>query len=338
MEPETEARPRAAFAMQADLQFSLFDNQGLARLGRIVDIDPTVCVCDFDTADQGLLSSVEILVTGWGAPVLGQRELDLMPRLRAIFHAAGTVKEHLMPEVWDRGILVTTAAAANAYPVAEYSLAMILLAGKGIIPIIREYRRSDEIDLAGDYPEVGNYRRTVGIIGASTVGRLVIDLLEPFDFDVLLYDPVIDDDDPVLLSAQRVALPELFRRSSIVSIHAPLLPETRGMVGAEQLALMPPNATLINSARAPIVDSDALAAAVGDGRIRAVLDVTDPEPLPMGDPMRALEGVLLTPHVAGALGNELLRLGESALREAELFLDGKPPAHPVAKADLTAMA
>lgn len=338
MEPQTEARPRAVFAMQADLQFSLFDNQGLARLGRILEIDPTVCLSEFERADPAFLSTVEILVTGWGAPVIGPRELELMPRLRAIFHAAGTVKDHLMPEVWDHGIVVTTAAAANAYPVAEYSLAMILLAGKGIIPIIREYRRTDEIDLVGEYPEVGNYRRTVGIIGASTVGRLVIDLLAPFDFDILLYDPIIEADDPVLIPARRVGLAELFRRSSIVSIHAPLLPETRGMVGAEQLALMPPKATLINSARAPIVDSDALAAAVGDGRIRAVLDVTDPEPLPLGHPLRSLEGVLLTPHVAGALGNELLRLGESVLREAELFLRGMPPAHPVAKADLTAMA
>jgi phosphoglycerate dehydrogenase-like enzyme len=338
MESETGSRPRAAFAMQSDLQFSLFDNEGLERLEHILDLDRELCLTDFDAADPELLASIEVLVTGWGAPVVGRRELELMPRLRAIFHAAGTVKGHLMPDVWDRGILVTTAAAANAYPVAEYSLAMILLAGKGIIPIIRDYQLNDEIDLAKDYPEIGNYRRTVGIIGASTVGRLVIDLLEPFDFEVLLYDPIIASDDPVLSSVQRVDLPELFRRSTVVSVHAPLLPETLGMVGAEQLALLPQGATLINTARAPIVDSDALAAAVGDGRIRAVLDVTDPEPLPLGDPLRALDDVLITPHVAGALGNELHRLGESALHEAELFLAGEPAAYPVAKSDLTAMA
>jgi phosphoglycerate dehydrogenase-like enzyme len=178
----------------------------------------------------------------------------------------------------------------------------------------------------------------VGIIGASRVGRRVIDLLGQFDFTVLLHDPHLPDAGPVLTRAERVGLDDLFRRSSIVSIHAPLLPETTAMVGSRQLALMSPGSVLINTARGPIVDHEALADAVRGKGIRAILDVTTPEPLPAGHPLRELPGVILTPHVAGSLGNELRRLGESATQEVELLAAGRPPRCPVGREFLATMA
>jgi phosphoglycerate dehydrogenase-like enzyme len=328
----------AAFAMEAGLPSRLFSPGALDRLRGVLDIDQESVITSYDEADPMLLQAVEVLVTGWGAPVIGSVDLDRMPRLRAVFHAAGTVKGHLPPEVWDRGILVTTAAMANAYPVAEYTLAMILLAGKDVLGIAADYTEDDALEVSSRRPVIGNYRRTVGIIGASTVGRLVMQLLRSFDFEVLLYDPTISDSDPVLLAGRRVSLDQLFERSSIVSVHAPLLPETRGMVGAAELARMAPGSTLINTARAPIVDQAALAAALAAGRLKAILDVTDPEPLPLGHPLRSSPGVLITPHVAGALGNELFRLGESVVREAELFSENRAAAFPVQKDDLAAMA
>jgi phosphoglycerate dehydrogenase-like enzyme len=144
--------------------------------------------------------------------------------------------------------------------------------------------------------------------------------------------------DPVLDRARAVSLDDLFAGSSIVSVHAPLLPETVGMVGAAQLALLPDGATLITTARAPIVDQDALMDAVRDRGLRAVLDVTEPEPLPAGHPLRSLPGVVLTPHVAGALGTEVRRLGECARHEIERFVAGEPAEHPVTKEALIAVA
>ena len=143
------------------------------------------------------------------------------------------------------------------------------------------------------------------------------------------YDPYLADDDPVLARAARVSLDELFRRSSIVSVHAPLLPETAGLVGSRQFDLMSPGSVLINTARGAIVDHDALVRAVRVKGVRAILDVTAPEPLPAGHPLRGLPGVILTPHVAGSLGNELGRLGESAVCELELLAAGRPPRSPV---------
>lgn len=329
--------PVAAFAMRPELPEQLFTPDDLAGLSLVTELDPTVTFTELDDAPAGLLSRLEILVTGWGAPQIGAAELDRMPRLRAIVHAAGTVKDHLSDAVWDRGVLVTSAASANAYPVAEYTLAMILLAGKRIPDAIRGYA-ADPDAYADVDPATGNFGRTVGIVGASRVGRRVIELLEPFDLRVLLYDPSLEAADPVLARAERVGLDDLFRRSSIVSVHAPLLPETIGMIGSRQLDLLPAGATLINTARAPIVDQDALAAAVRSRGLRAVLDVTEPEPLPAGHPLRALPGVVLTPHVAGALGNELRRLGECARHEVERFVAGEPAEHPVTKEALIAVA
>ncbi|MBN9629960.1 MAG: hydroxyacid dehydrogenase [Actinobacteria bacterium] len=329
--------PVAAFAMRPDLPEQLFTPDDLAALTRVADLDPSVTFTDFDDAPAGLLDRVEILVTGWGAPQIGRAELDRMPKLRAIVHAAGTVKDHLSDAVWDRGVLVTSAASANAYPVAEYTLAMILLAGKRVPDAIRGYAHDPEAYADVD-PAIGNFGRTVGVVGASRVGRRVIELLEPFDLRVLLYDPYLEASDPVLARAERVGLDELFRRSSIVSVHAPLLPETVGMIGSQQLDLLPAEATLINTARAPIVDQDALTAAVRSRGLRAVLDVTEPEPLPAGHPLRTLPRVVLTPHVAGALGNELRRLGECARHEVERFVAGEPAEHPVTKEALIAVA
>lgn len=330
--------PAAAFAMRRGLAERLFAPSELLRLQSAASIDVSTTITDFGTVPDAILSRIEVLITGWESPRITSRELDRMPRLAAIVHAAGTVKEHLSADVWDRGILVTSAAAANAYPVAEYAVAMIILAGKGVLTAAQEYTRGPrDYDVTAQH-DIGNYRRTVGIIGASRIGRRVIELLEPLDLEIVLYDPYVGGDDPILQLATSMPLDELFRRSSIVSIHAPLLAETRGMVGARQLELLPIGSTVINTARAAILDQAALAQSVRERGIRVILDVTDPEPLPDGHELWSLPGVFITPHIAGALGNELQRLGESATREVERFTAGLPPEHPVSRAALVAMA
>jgi phosphoglycerate dehydrogenase-like enzyme len=113
-------------------------------------------------------------------------------------------------------------------------------------------------------------------------------------------------------------------RSDVVSIHAPLLPSTRGMIGARQLKLMKDGATFINTARGGLIDEAALVAELQTGRIFGVIDVTDPEIPPVDSPLFTLPNVFLTPHVAGAIGTERLRLGLMAVEEIERFIEGKP--------------
>ncbi|WP_062442864.1 hydroxyacid dehydrogenase [Herbidospora daliensis] len=269
-------------------------------------------------AARDRLAAVEILVTGWGCPVLDGGALDAAPNLRAVVHAAGSIKGHVTPEVFARGIVVSSAADANAIPVAEFTLAMILLANKAVPRLARDYRaaRSDLGLLTRD-DDLGNYRKTVGIVGASRVGRRVIELLKPFDLDVLVADPYAGD----LVTHD---LDEVIGRSDVVSIHAPATPETYRLIGAERLKALKTGATLINTARGSLVDEEALIAELRTNRISAILDVTDPEPPEPGSPLWDLPNVVLTPHVAGALGSEVGRLGQAALDEVERLTRGVP--------------
>lgn len=323
----TGARPRAAFAMARRTAAELLHPAAVHRMQEAVDVDPGLVLDGFDGAPLG---DVELLITGWGCPPVTAEVLAAAPRLRAIVHTAGTVRTHVTDACWDRGIAVSSAAAANALPVAEYAVAMILLAGKRVPDIARRFRAARaQLDWNALYPDAGNYGATVGLLGASLIGRRVADLLRPFDLEVLLHDPYVADAEVRTLGAEPVGLDELFARSRVVSLHAPLLPGTRGMVDARLLGLMPDGATLLNTARGGLVDHAALERELLSGRLRAVLDVTTPEPLPADSPLWDCDGVLLTPHVAGSKGNELRRLAEAAADEVQRWAAGRPFAHPV---------
>ncbi|MFC7343545.1 hydroxyacid dehydrogenase [Saccharopolyspora griseoalba] len=312
---------KAAVAMSAEAADAVLDQRALGELAAVCELVPGV-IETFDDAALAALRDVDVLVTGWGCPPVDEAVLTAAPRLRAIVHTAGTVRGHVTPACWQRGIEVSSAAAANAVPVAEYALAMILLEGKRVLDQARDYRRTRVKDVP---PGVGNFGRVVGVLSASLVGRRLIELLRPHDFEVLLCDPYVDRAEAEALGARPVELAELFASSDVVSVHTPLLPSTRGLVGRELIESMRPGAVLINTARGAVVDQDALA----DAPVRAVLDVTEPEVLPAEHPLWRREDVLITPHIAGSQGNELRRLARHAIDELRRWVDGAGFAHPV---------
>lgn len=342
MHPATDNRPSLLLSMGPGIAERLLTDAHRARLTALTRTDPHLVAHDLTAPGPRVaaaLAEAEVLLTCWGAPPLTAAVLDRAPRLRAVVHAAGSVKHHITDACWERGLAVTSAAAANALPVAEYTLAAILFAGKRILPSALRYGtvRTDDAWTA-ESTAWGNYRRTVGLIGASRIGRRVIDLLRPFDFEVLLYDPYLEAAEARALGVELVDLDTLCARSSIVSIHAPQLPSTYRMIGASQLASMPDGATLINTARGSLIDESALLAHLRRGRLHAVLDVTDPELPPPDSPLWTLPNVLLTPHVAGSLGNELHRMTDQALEEVARYGRGEPFGDPVRPADLTRSA
>ncbi|MFF1724527.1 hydroxyacid dehydrogenase [Streptomyces sviceus] len=328
-------RPQALFAMTAEIVPLLFPPEVLARLREWLDIDPALVAEDLtDPAFADVLARTEILVTGWGCPRLDAAVLDAAPKLRAVLHSAGSVKGFAGPEIWRRGIAVSSAAEANAVPVAEYTLAMILLAGKDVF-VRRERLRAERVSPGwGVVPGIGNHGRRVGVIGASRIGRKVIELLRPFDLAVSLSDPYVDAAGAAELGVPLVGLDDLLRTSDIVTVHAPETPETRHLIGRRELALMPDGGVLINTARGSLVDTDALVDELRTGRLSAILDVTDPEPLPADSPLHDLPGAFVTPHLAGSQGNELARLGLAVAAEAERVASGAGLAFPVAFAEL----
>ncbi|MEU5902046.1 MULTISPECIES: hydroxyacid dehydrogenase [Streptomyces] len=324
-------RPTAALAMSRKAAEAILEPSVLDALAEVVALEPPPVLDDFTTdRARSVLTDVELLVTGWGCPPLTEQVLAHAPRLRAVVHTAGSVREHITDACWERGVAVSSAAAANALPVAEYTVAMILLTGKRVLESARDFRAArTEVDWARTPRSTGNYRRTVGILSASFTGRRVIELLRPHDLRLLLHDPYVTAEDAAGLGAEPVSLDELFARSDTVSVHTPLLPATRGLVGRALLGAMRPDAVLVNTARGAILDQDALTEAVTAGRIRAVLDVTDPDVLPPDHPLWSAENVLLTPHVAGSQGNEWRRLADAAVAEVRRWAAGGGFAHPV---------
>ncbi|MGP3926523.1 hydroxyacid dehydrogenase [Streptomyces sp. 8N616] len=348
-------RPSAVICMTREAAEAVLPEQLRDRLSETVDLAPDIepeALTGLSGADGGAcaaarsgspggaaataLADAEILITGWGCPPLTEEVLDAAPRLRAVIHAAGSVKGHITPAVWQHGITVSSAADANAGPVAEFTYAAIVLAAKQALQGAAQY--------ADGWPHFaereGTDGRTVGIVGASRTGRRVIARLTASDADyrVLLADPYVTEQQAAALGTELAPLDDLCHRSSILSLHAPELPETRHLLDARRLALLPDGATVVNTARGALIDTDALTRECAAGRLNAYLDVTWPEPLAADHRLLSLRNALITPHVAGAQGNEVRRLGAYAVAETERFVRGEPLEGLVTAADLDRIA
>jgi phosphoglycerate dehydrogenase-like enzyme len=286
------------------------------------------------------LAETEVLITSWGCPVLDATVLRNAPRLRAVLHAAGSVRGHVTDAAYARGLLVTSAADANAEPVARYTLAAVLWAFKKVPFLAADARRFRE-----DWPayresrgELSGQDRTVVVVGFSRIGRRVTELLCGLGLArVLVVDPVVDPAEIVAAGAEPALLAEALPQADVLTLHAPALPATRHMIGADELAALPPGAVLVNTARGALIDHTALEEACLTG-LYAVLDVTEPEPLPATSPLYDLPNVLLTPHIAGSLGSETRTLSAAALTELERYAAGLPPVSPVTRQSVAVQA
>ncbi len=318
-------------AMAEPMRSRFFDDTMLAELADLgeVVISPTPDD-QLSPAVRPLLAEADVIITGWGSGRIDADVLAVAPRLRGVVHTAGSVRAYLSADCYDRGVVVSSQARANAVPVADYTLAMILLTAKGVFAAEHRYRGARcRFDIHAALAGRGGYGLRIGLIGASMVGRRVLDLLSPFDFRIALADPTLTAAEATELGAELMSLDELMSSSEIVSLHAPWLPSTEGMIGPTQLGLLRDGATFINTARGALVDQLALIAELQTGRIEAVLDVTWPEVPEPGSPLWELPNLTLTPHIAGSSGNELRRMGAAAVRETARVIGGEPLHHGV---------
>ncbi|MCT2593526.1 hydroxyacid dehydrogenase [Streptomyces sp. N2-109] len=334
-------RPETLLMMDQETLRQQFGEAEMARLRRAASLGTPGAAHESRSAPVlRRLAETEVLITSWGCPPLDARVLDAAPRLRAVLHAAGSVREHVGDPVFDRGMLVTTAADANAEPVAHYTLAAVLWAFKKVPFLAADARRHrEDWSYRERRGELSGRDRTVVLVGFSRIGRRVTELLAgPGLARVLVVDPVADPAAITAAGAEPARLDEALPQADILSLHAPALPQTRHLIGAAELARLPPYAVLLNTARGSLIDTAALERACVERGLHAVLDVTEPEPLPASSPLYELPNVLLTPHIAGSLGSETRLMTASALTELERYAAGLPPVAPVTREVLAVQA
>jgi len=274
-------------------------------------------------ADPAVLEPVEVIFSGWGGPVMDEDFLAAAPNLRAVFYGAGSIRGIVTDAFWDRGIVICSAWAANAIPVAEYALSQILFCLKrGWYYALEGKRRGKRIPRA-HMP--GAYGSVVGIISLGMIGRRVCQMLKGFDVNVIACDPYVSPEAAAELGVTSAPLEKVFRRADVVSLHTPRLPETLGMITGAHFASMKPDASFINTARGAVVREDEMIEALRQRPdIYAVLDVTDPEPPVPESPLYSLPNVVLTPHIAGSMDGECRRMGRYMVQELERFAAGEP--------------
>lgn len=249
-----------------------------------------------------VIKEAEVLVTGWGTPSLTTILREWSPErspLRLIAHTAGSIKFLLSQDLLERGLIVTHSNDSLAEAVAEFTLGSFISMRRQIILSSERYRAGQPSLPFATMRELPG--SVIGIIGASAIGKRVMELLRPWNVSILLYDPYCTPETAASYRAQKVDLITLMQKSDIVSLHAPITPETINMLGSEHFAAMKEGALFVNTARGVLIDHDALLNELKAGRIWAILDVTDPkEPLPRDSEFFNLDNCVVLPHIAGA--------------------------------------
>ncbi len=315
--------PNALYILSSNAFTKIYGPEEQMEIASLCNLYATPQTAESIAENPELLYDVEIIFSGWGAPQMDAKFLAAAPHLKAVFYGAGSVKKMVTDAFWNRGIILTSAWAANGIPVSEFALAEILFSLKHGWKYVRAIHDTGAYVPKTSSPSL--YGSTVAIISLGMIGRKVTKLLKNFHLNVVAYDPFVTQDTADKLGVRLVSLEEAFRIADVVSLHTPLLPETKGMITEAHLRSMKPGATFVNTARGAIVDEPAMIRVLQERPdIFAVLDVTNPEPPVDGSPLYTMPNVFMTPHISGSTDQECRRLGQSAVEECRAYLEGRP--------------
>lgn len=256
---------------------------------------------------------IKVLFSTWGMPVLTQDEIKkYFPKLELVLYGAGSVKAFALPYL-ELGIHVSSAWVANAIPVAEWSMAQIILANKGYYQMHRRYKNQGIVEVLA-YAEgfSGNYGGKIGLIGLGSISRKIIDLLRKIDLKVYVYDTYIGPKEANELGVEYASLDYIFKECQTVSNHLPNKANNKKILNYNYFSKMKDNGTFINTGRGAQVDLDGLIRAMKEKPSRtALLDVTDPdEPLPSKHDLWQVNNIFVSPHRAGSMVHEVRRMGD----------------------------
>lgn len=321
------------------LQFSkVYTPEVLEKLSEYGELSPRINKNNIEEY-RDFLKGCEIAFSTWGMPQFTKEEIaEYMPDLKAVFYSAGTVQYFARPFL-ESGIKVYSAFAANAVPVAEYTVAQISLAAKGFFQAAKYYRILPLRSLAFAQSSTGCFGCKVGLIGLGAIGRMVAERLKDFDVEVYACDPFIPEVTAKELGVTLVNMETIFSECDIISNHLANKPELKNVFNTKLFKKMKKHSTFINTGRGAQVAEYSLALSLLLHPSRTfVADVLKKEFFPYINPLFWVPNAILTPHIAGSIGNEPQRMAYYMMEEMESFLAGNPTRYEVTLEALERMA
>ncbi len=318
--------------------FSKMDLDRLHGMANVLPVEPPI-----DANREFLLEhagEADVVVSSWGTAPFEADVLEKAGRLNLLCHAAGSVRPVVSDALWARGIRVTSSAAAIAYGVAEFTLGLILSCSKRVpwfgVGTRQGYWQEPQASFGGAF-EI--YQQNIGIIGAGHIGRILIKLLKSFTCQVSVYDPYLSEEEAVKLGVTKVGqLEELFATCRVVTLHAPTHENTRHMLRGHHFAAFRKGSLFINTAGSIQIHEEEFLAELRKGAFVACIDRCEHEPVEQDHPYRQLPNVLLTPHIAGVIAENRLRIGTMVVDEIEQQINGGSLIHEVTLEALAKLA
>lgn len=267
------------------------------------------------------IKDIDILVTGWGTPVLDEEVMSHAEKLKMVAHTGGSVRPYVSDVVYEKGVTVISGNEVFAQSVAESVIAYALAS-------LRDIPRYSSDLKNGIWPtsfyNKGLLDRTVGIVGYGMISKMVVQMLKPFNVKIKVFSRHIAQEELEKHGMQKADLPEIFSTCDIVSIHSGMTKENYHLITEELLRMMPEGSLLINTARGAVIDEPALCRVLAEGKINAVLDVYEVEPLPQGHPLMRFDNAILMPHMGGPTIDRRLVVVQALIDDMRRFLKGEP--------------
>ncbi len=268
-----------------------------------------------------MIKGIDILITGWQTPMVTETVLKNADSLKMIAHTGGTVAPNVCEEVFNRKIIVLSGNILFAESVAESCICYIMAVLRDVV------KHSETMRLGGwkdsDYYNEGIMDKTVGIVGFGMIAKFLVKMLQPFHCKIKIFSRYLTDEEAEKYNAKKATLNEIFESCDVISIHASGGEKNYHLVGEEQIKKMKDGALIVNTARGPIIDEEALIKELETLRIRAALDVYKKEPPEKNSKLRFLPNVLTMPHMGGPTIDRREYVTLALADDIEDFLNGK---------------
>lgn len=276
-----------------------------ADVAELVDMHSVIINSNNFEKNIDILKNIEVIFSTWGMLALTKAQIKQMPKLKAVFYAAGATGGFDKALI-ENGIQLFSAWQANAVPVAEFCLGQILLSAKGFFRNTQQYKPGTDQNLP--FRGNGSYGETVALIGAGAISVKTKEFLEPFNFNIITV--------PSRKENRTVSLEEAFKQAYIISNHLPDRDDNKKVLNGKLFSSMRHGATFINTGRGAQVNEEELIAVFKERPdLTALLDVTYPEPPENDSELFSLPNVVLSSHIAGSINDEVVRLADYMIDE-----------------------